>query len=120
MDGLIIKPFWGQLILDRTKTWEIRGSNTTHRGKHYLIFSGTNKIFGEIDILCSSILTQQEFEQNQDKHCLPENFTWKDLIKHYKNPHKWTIGNVTLYESPIPCIQPHGAVIWIKNVKTIL
>ena len=58
MDGLIIKPKWGELILNGLKSWEIRGSNTSHRGRHYLIESGTNKVYGEFDLVDSQPLTE--------------------------------------------------------------
>lgn len=118
MDGLIVKPQWGKMILRGQKTWEIRGSNTTHRGRHYLIYGGTGKVYGEFDLLDSQALTEKEFNDNTDKHRLPVEYLWRsDLLKRYKKPFKWIVGNTKLYDTPIPYIHPRGAVIWVKDVN---
>ena len=116
MDGLIVKPKWGNLILSGQKPWEIRGSNTHHRGKHYLIFSGTNMVYGEFNLIDSSPLTEEEFINNFQKHRLPDDFSYRDLLTRYKSPYKWMIEDTILYPSPIPYIHPQGAVIWVKNI----
>ncbi len=118
MDGLIVKPKWGRMILSGQKEWEIRGSNTTHRGRHYLIYSGTGMVYGEFDLIDSQPLTEQEFNDSTEKHRLPIECLWRtDLLKRYKKPYKWIIKNAKLYDNPIPYTHPHGAVIWVKDIQ---
>lgn len=118
MDALIVKPKWGELILKGFKEWEIRGSNTSHRGRHYLIYSGTNMVYGEFDITDSVPLTEQDFNDNTEKHRLPIECLWRsDLLKRYRKPHRWSISNPKLYDAPIHYIHPQGAVIWIKDIQ---
>lgn len=117
MDGLIIKPKWGELILNGLKSWEIRGSNTSHRGRHYLIESGTNKVYGEFDLVDSQPLTERDFYDNLLKHQLPNEYLYNsDLLKRYKTPYRWAIENVEKYDEPIYYEHPQGAVIWVKDV----
>ena len=119
MDGLIVKPNWGDLILSEDKNWEIRGSNTMHRGKHYLMYSGTGMIFGEVDIVGSEPLTEKEFYKGRNRHRLPEGCSYEDLLQRYQTPHKWILCNAKRYEKPVPYVHPQGAVIWVKGVKLI-
>lgn len=116
MDGLIVKRTWGQMILNGQKEWEIRGKNTTHRGRYYLMYSGM--VYGEFDLIDSQPFTEQEFYNNTEKHRLPiECLSYSDLIMRYKRPYKWIIRNAKLYDVPIPYTHPQGAVIWVKDVQ---
>ena len=53
MKGLIIREPWIDYILSGKKVWEIRGSNTTIRGRIALIKSGTSTILGEANLINS-------------------------------------------------------------------
>ena len=70
MKGLIIKEKWLNKIFNQEKTWEIRGNNTTIRGKIYLIQSGTKHIYGECELIDCIKLTLQNYQTNTDKHCI--------------------------------------------------
>ena len=74
-------------------------------------------IYGEFDLINSQPLTEWEFNANTEKHRLPVGCLYRsDLLKRYKTPYKWIIGDTTLYGMPIPYIHPQGAGTWIKNV----
>lgn len=51
MKGLIIKPYWADLILNNEKTMELRGGRTKIRGTIGIIKSKTGQVYGEVDII---------------------------------------------------------------------
>lgn len=69
MDLLIIKEKYGSLILSGKKTWELRNRNTRKRGRISIANSGTEKKYGEVDIVEAIPLSKELFEQNRNKHC---------------------------------------------------
>ena len=109
MKGLIIKEPYIDQILSGIKKWEIRGSNTSIRGKIYLIKSGTKKIYGEVDLVDS-------FEIDLEKY----NEYYKELYGNsceslpYKRTYAWVLEEPLLYDEPVPYIHPKGAIIWVN------
>lgn len=112
---LIVKPYWADLILSGSKIWEIRGHNTTKRGKIDIAKSGTGKIFGEVKLVDSIPLTQELWESSRDKHQV--NLSWKELLSIYKKPHAWIFeyGSAEKYIMPVSYKHPKGAVVWVKQ-----
>lgn len=115
MDILIVKPYWADRIFDYNKLWEIRGSNTTKRGKIAIAKSGTGCVFGTANIADSIPLTKQLCETNEKNHQV--DISWEELIERYKTPYAWIFeyGSVEKYQVPIPYTHPKGAVIWVKD-----
>lgn len=114
MKGLIIKQPWIDKILSGEKTWEIRGSNTNVRGIVKIIKSGSGKIYGEAELLDSLPLSENDYNTNREKHMVQMDYgmLW------YSKPHAWILGNVKMYDEPIPYNHPQGAVIWV-NLKEL-
>lgn len=108
--GLVVKSPWIDLILEGKKTWEIRSSNTTKRGKIALIKSGSGCIYGTIDVVNSFPIDATIFKKNQQLHQIKEDFS----ALSYKKPHAWVFANPILFEKPIPYTHPQGAVIWVN------
>ena len=107
--ALIIKKHWLDLILSGEKTWEIRGSNTTIRGKIGLIESGSGLVVGECELVDSIKLDPIAFHENSYKHLIgaPE--------RPYKSKtHAWVLNNAKRYDKPMPYKHLMGAVIWVK------
>ena len=52
--ALIVKEKWALKPLNGEKTWEIRGSSTSKRGKIAIAISGTGKLYGEISRLAKA------------------------------------------------------------------
>ena len=50
MDILILKEKYGSQILSGNKSWELRNNNTKKRGKIFIAYSKTGKIFGEVEL----------------------------------------------------------------------
>ena len=108
MKGLIIKPYWADLILSGEKTWEIRGSWTGHRGPTAIIKSGTGKVFGFVDLWDCIPLTYHAWFGNKDKHRVEYGMI------DYKRPHAWVMRKARKLQEPIPYNHPQGAVIWVN------
>ena len=111
MKGLIVRSPWIELILEGKKTWEIRGSNTSIRGKIALIKSGTGKILGCVDIVDSKKISLSDYHNSINYHCV-ENA--KQFSLYYKNTYAWVLNNPMKFDVPITYIHPKGAVIWVN------
>jgi len=109
--AFIVKEYWGNLILDGVKPWEIRGTGTQIRGRVGVIFSGTGMIHGSVEIVGSELLLESDFEMFRSHHIIG---TFEELP--YKEPHIWHLKDAIRFIEPIPYIHPHGAVIWV-NLK---
>jgi hypothetical protein len=112
MKGLIIKDPWIDLILDGIKTWEIRGSNTKHRGRFELIKSGTGMIYGSVNLVDTFRMSIDDYELNRDRHQIQTD-GYAGFV-HYNTPWVWEMENPKLYPKPIPYKHPQGAVIWVN------
>jgi hypothetical protein len=113
MDGLIIKPYWLDLIF-KNKSLEVRGQNCySHIGKDIaLIESGSGLIKGITNITHTfPIESEDYFKRMKSKHFIP---TW-NLVE-YKTPWFWHFGKRYKLINPIPYKHPPGAVIWVKDV----
>lgn len=116
MEGLIVKPKWGMMIVEGIKTLEIRGHNTSKRERIYILGSGTKQVLGEATICNSFPLTEELWEKLKDKHCV--RISWNELRQRYKTPYAWEMKEHEAYEEKIHYEHPQGAVIWIKDVST--
>lgn len=138
MDGLIIKSKWLRKILaipqsdiqeildisqseaqkiPKPKTWEIRGSNTSKRGRICLCESGTGLVKGTTQLIDSIPLTKELFEENRDKHKI-YSMSWEELTKIYKRPYAWIFDKSYALNNPQPYKHPQGAVIWVKDIES--
>ncbi|SFA90796.1 ASCH domain-containing protein [Cohnella sp. OV330] len=106
MKGLIIKPYWADLILAGQKTWEIRGSYTHHRGPTAIIKSGSGKVYGVVNIVDCMSLPFSSWSKNKSKHHVPFGRIT------YERPHAWVLQDARMLPEPLPYVHPQGAVIW--------
>ncbi|MNW46847.1 ASCH domain protein [compost metagenome] len=116
MKGLIIKPYWADLILSGQKTWEIRGQNTNHRGHTEIIYSGTGHIYGSAELVESFRISEAMFEASRDEHQIEP---WKFDISRYKEIYAWAFENPSFHDEPIPYKHPQGVVIWVNLPDTL-
>ncbi len=63
--GLIIKPEWLDKIFEQVRCWEMRSSMTKHRGKTYLIASGSGVITGECNVVDAFPITENDAMLNK-------------------------------------------------------
>lgn len=106
--GLIIDEPWIGHILDGRKSWEMRTTAVTKRGKIALIAKGTKTIVG-VSTLTDSIgpLDDQEIVVNEAKHLVP-------LSRIGKWRHAWVLANTVRLRYPVPYSHPSGAVKWVN------
>lgn len=108
--AFIVKEHWGNLILDGSKPWEIRGTGTQVRGRVGVIFSGTGMIQGSVEIVGTSLLLREDFNLFRKYHHILGDF--EDLP--YKRPHIWLLRNATRFSEPVPYQHRQGAVVWVR------
>jgi hypothetical protein len=112
MRALLIRSPWIEKILDGKKTWEIRGSRTTVRGRIGLIRSGSGKIIGLCDLVnCIPILSNEQFRKNARKAGMEPN---EAGLGHYKKTFAWVLANPQYLKVPVSYDHPRGAIIWVK------
>lgn len=116
-DALIVRPHWGNLILDGLKDWEIRGSNTSKRGTIYIAYSGSGMVYGQVDIVDSFPVDMQMLEKNESHHRIVD--SQHMITEVYNHPHAWVMDNAIKYKAPFPYRHPKGAVIWVKDVSYV-
>jgi hypothetical protein len=115
LDGLLIRAPWIDKILDGSKTWEIRGSNTYKEGRIGLIESGTGTVVGVAELVgvvgplslieLSANWRKAGFDRDENLFMLP-----------YKQTFAWVLQNPKRLRNPVPYNHPSGAVIWV-NLK---
>lgn len=113
MKGLIIKPYWTDLILSGEKTVEVRGSKTSVRGEIGIIKSGSKSVYGTAFLYDCKELTREDFE-NTYKESHRINMSYDELLKIYPKPHAWFIKVLKVYGKPIPYEHKRGCVIWVN------
>ena len=109
--GLIVRTPWVDYLLDGTKTWEIRGSATSIRGRIALIRGGSRLVVGTADLVDCLALTRDEYNCAEVYHRIPASQT--DSIS-YKHIYAWVIDNPKPLKEPILYRHPQGAVIWVN------
>jgi hypothetical protein len=112
MKGLIIRKEWLDKIFNDGKIWEMRSSACHHRGKIYLIESGTKfgTIVGEAEITGSWKIEPCEFSCTKEFHHVD------DLSLLNKWCHAWVLNNVVEYDTPIHYERKKGQVIWVDGL----
>ena len=110
--GLIIKSKWVDKILDGSKTWEIRGSNTKTRGRIGIIQGASSCVVGMCDLVDSFELTEEEYKNGFENHQITDISEFP-----YKRVYAWKIANPVRFKTPIPYKHPNGAVIWVNLDK---
>ena len=68
-NALIVHAHWLNLILNGTKTWEIRGENTKKRERIALATTQPYVLLGDVEIVKSTNITLEEFQAHVDLHC---------------------------------------------------
>lgn len=104
--ALIIQKKWAKKICKGNKTWEIRSSNTKHRGRFYIAIK--DEIIGHADLVASFPVSTKELKNNKHLHKIKR---IKETIK-YKKPHAWKLKNAKKFKKAIKFNRLKGQVIW--------
>jgi hypothetical protein len=114
--ALLIREPWVDLILDGRKTWELRGSRTSIRGRIALIKAGFGMIVGTCELVDAvGPLTKAELLRNKALHAVPT-----ELIvgsRRYAETYAWVLRKPRRLATPIRYAHPPGAVIWARLSK---
>lgn len=118
MDGLIVKPKWGNRILYHGKRLEVRGSKTSKIGVElYLLESGSSRIKGTFCIERCIPINRNNWEKLKPLHQV--DISYEELVKIYPTPFFWKLSDVAPADEVL-FYEPHrGAVIWVKDVIAI-
>lgn len=118
MDGLIVKPKWGNKILYHGKRLEVRGSKTSKIGvKLYLLESGNPRIKGTFCIERCIPINRTNWEKLKPLHQV--NIGYEELVKIYPTPFFWELRDVSPVDEVWFYVPHRGAVIWVKDVIAI-
>ena len=111
MDGLIVKEPYIDWILSGDKTIELRGFNTSKRGKIALIKSGTGLVIGTVEIINTFIIeTTNQYEKLRPRHCVGAE---RNNIR-YKELWAWELRNPTVLEQPVKYSYKKGQQVWVQ------
>lgn len=101
------------MILEGSKSLEIRSSRTSKRGKVALIESGSSRIVGEVEITGCFEINREDFHAYQESHKVLD----LDNV-HYKRLYGWRLANPVRFAVPVPYCHPAGAIVWVDLAKT--
>jgi hypothetical protein len=111
--GLIIREPWIGMIMDGSKTWELRTQHTTMRGEIALIRKGTGQIVGVADLVNSlPQLDPRGLADSVQFHGVPPSEQGSAIANGWLFP--WLIVNARRLSSPVPYLHPSGAVTWVN------
>jgi predicted transcriptional regulator len=96
------------LILDGTKTWEIRRKNTKNLGEVGLIKSGSGTVVGTGNLVKVIQLTAASARANSQRMGMI-----KSEAASYAGQYAWELENIIRLRKPVPYVHPRGAIIWV-------
>lgn len=116
---LILLPQWAELILDGSKTAEVRGQNTHKRGKVLITLSGEKTIVGAVDIVdCEGPVTKERFDELRDKHrvdgAIHTSSHADDQGMPYRRTYIYHLSNPVRFHTPVPFERKSGPVTWAR------
>lgn len=113
MDGLIVKQPYADMIIDGTKTWELRNRSPPRNklGADILLLSRCFAL-GVIRIVKDTgPLDADELGRTDALH--RSGIDWPDCMS---TTHAWEVEVVERFEAPKRYAHPNGAQIWVKGV----
>jgi|SRR5579872_1381048 len=118
LDGLLIRSPFIDLILKGSKTWEMRGSRTTKRGRIALIKSGTGTVVGVVDLVdVVGPLKRSELAANASKAGFERHERVTEMP--YDRTFAWVVRNPQRLKKPVPYKHPYGAIIWVNLKRAV-
>ena len=113
---LVLKRKWGEKILSGEKTIEIRRGRCLKRERIGLCYSGTESIYGFVDVVDSiGPFNKSEWCAHRDRHRVPG-----DNLPYGTNTCGWVMANPKRLATPLKVAHKNGVVKWqtvIGNVS---
>jgi len=117
--ALIIDQPWIDLILSGRKTWEMRGTGTSHRGPFGLIRKGSGQVVGVARLTgCGTALSVPEMVASIDRHHIPEHTIRSGFVSKWTTP--WHLADARPLLNPVPYRHPSGAVTWVNLAPEVM
>jgi hypothetical protein len=111
--GLVIADPWIGYILDGSKTWEMRSTQTSIRGPFGLIRKGTGTICGVATLVdVGRPLTLDEMVTSFVRHRIPGDMIRAGEVAKWNVP--WLLSGVRQLAHPVAYDHPSGAVTWVN------
>lgn len=104
---LLLKEPWLSKILDGSKSLELRGQNTTKRGRIGLGIR--NEIVGYCELTDSQRLTCGDVFSRRHEHLCP-----LDLVT-YREVWGWSFASAKRLSTPAPLPRKHGQIVWVVH-----
>jgi hypothetical protein len=108
LSAIPIRPQWIDLILDGTKTWEIRTKNTNKIGPVALIRSGSGTVVATANLSEAIKLTKKLARQNAHRMGM----TTADAVS-CVGCNAWVLSDVVPLIKTVSYVHPSGAVTWV-------
>lgn len=112
LSAIPIRTPWIDMILEGSKTWEIRTKNTKKIGKVALIRSGSGTVVGTA-ILAEVIKLSSDLAYNNARKIGVEGLSRNDLYG-YSGMFAWVLKDVVRFKTPVSYKHPSGAVTWVS------
>lgn len=113
MKALIIRDPWVGLILEGSKTWEMRSRATRIRGRIALARQGSGLLVGTAELVeVRPPLTIEELLCTRHLHGIPLEQAHAVAADGWLVP--WVLAGVRRFEVPLPYAHPRGAVTWVN------
>jgi hypothetical protein len=110
--AIIVRSPWIEQILSGEKTWEMRSSRTTYRGRVGLIQKGTGLVVGAARLVDSlAPIDAKTFGATWSKHRIPDNMCRQAFEAGWIYP--WVIEACYRLTTPVFAGQRRGQVIWV-------
>ena len=110
--ALKVNQHWVQLLLDGSKTWEVRSYNTKVRGRVALASTESKLLHGDVEIVDCTEIPRRAFAEYVHKHRVADAKTIAMVLK-YKAIFAWHVASPRTYVNPTPFPNPTGAVIFV-------
>jgi hypothetical protein len=111
LSAIPIRTPWIDMILDGSKTWEIRSKNTKKIGRVALIRSGSGTVVATASLAEVIELTPEVILANKQKMGMG-NMT-VDEANDLWGSYAWVLKDVVRFKSPVLYKHPSGAVTWV-------
>lgn len=108
LSAIPIRPQWVDLILNGTKTWEIRTKYTNKIGPVALIRSGSGTVVATANLSEVIELTESIARKNARRMGM----STADAVS-CVGCNAWVLSDVVPLKKPVPYVHPSGAVTWV-------
>ena len=121
--ALVLKKKWATMVIDGSKTMELRSHATTKRGLIAIAASKTKTLLGQVEVIDSILLAKRNEKTGLLEDCSPAGLSKTrafhqvediDMLSSYREVHGWCFRNPVRYDPPKQYTHTPGAIQWVK------